>query len=59
MDHASIAAKRYKEFKKEKRKESMKKSLISFLIKLFEVVVKALQKVGIIKKRKVETITVE
>ena len=59
MDSASIAAKRYRQFKAEKHKDSVKKEFVSLLIKLFEMIIKALQKGRIIKKRQAETITVE
>ena len=59
MDSASIAAKRYRQFKAEKHKGSVKKEFVSLLIKLFEMIIKALQKGRIIKKRQAETITVE
>jgi hypothetical protein len=59
MDSASIAAKRYRQFKAEKHKESVKKDFVSFLIKLFEMIIKALQKGRIVKKRQAEIVTVE
>jgi len=59
MDNSAIAAKRYKQFKKEQRKISMKKKVVSFLVKLAMAIVQVLQKARILRRRKVETIAVQ
>ena len=58
MEPASLAAKRYRKYKQEKRKESLAQQVISFLLKVLEAIAKLLEKAGIIR-RKVETVSVE
>jgi len=59
QEYGTIAKRRYKGFKKGKRRESMKKKIISFLFKLLRAVVILLKKARIIRTRKVETVKVE
>ena len=59
MEQSAIAAKRYKQFKKEQRKESVKKKVASFLVKLAMAIVKLLQKARILRRRKVEAVAVQ
>lgn len=58
VEPASLAAKRYRKYKQEKRKESLEQQVISFILKVLEVIAKLLKKAGIIR-RKVETVSVE
>lgn len=58
MEPASLAAKRYRKYKQEKRKESLKQQVFSFILKVLEAIAKLLKKAGIIR-RKVETVRVE
>ena len=55
----ALAARRYKKFKAQKRKESIKKRIFSFLFKLLRAIVIMLKKARIIRAPKVETIKVE
>jgi len=59
QEYAALAKRRYKVFKKEKRRESIKKKVIGFLFRLFKAIVNVLKKVRVIKRRKVETVKVE
>lgn len=58
MNEAAIAAERYRHYKAEKRKQTMQKTILSLLLKLFEVIAKVLQNAKIVR-RKVETVKVE
>jgi heme/copper-type cytochrome/quinol oxidase subunit 4 len=58
MEPASLAAKRYRIYKQEKRKESLKQQVISFILKVLEAIARLLKKTGVIR-RKVETVRVE
>jgi len=58
MEPASLAAKRYRKYKHEKRKESLKQQVISFILKVLGALAKLLKKSGIIR-RKIETVIVE
>lgn len=59
MKEAVIAAKRYRQYKAEKRNDLIQKTIISFLLRLFEAIAKALQKSRIIRRSNVETVKVE
>lgn len=58
LDPASLAAKRYRKYKQEKRKELQKQQVISFILKVLEAIAKLLKKAGIVRRR-VETVSVE
>jgi len=57
--YSSLAARRYRQYQRQKRKEFAKKKIISYLFKLFQAIVKALQKIRVLRRRNVETIIVE
>jgi len=57
--YSSLAARRYRQYEWQKRKEFAKKKIISYLFKLFQAIVKALQKIRVLRRRNVETIIVE
>jgi len=57
--YSSLAAKRFKQFKRQKHEESIKNGITSFMIKVFELVVRALLYARIIRKQQVETVRVE
>ena len=59
QEYATVAARRYKEFKKQKKKESTKKKVISFLFKLFRAIVTMLKKARVVRKPKVERVKVQ
>jgi hypothetical protein len=56
-EYGSLAARRFKQFKKQKRRESIKKKIVAFLYKLFRAIVIVLKKARIIRARKVENVT--
>jgi hypothetical protein len=58
QQYGALAKRRYNNFKKQERREFIKKKVVSFLIKLFKAIVRVLRKARILK-RKVETIKVE
>jgi hypothetical protein len=57
-EYSSLLARRYRQYRRQKSKESAKKKIGSFMFKLFTVIAKALQKAGILR-RKVEKIKVD
>lgn len=59
MDNARFAAKRYRQYTTEMRKQSVKQSIILFLIKIFDMIAKLLHKAKIVEVCRVERITVE
>ena len=59
MDQAEFAAKRYRRYKTELNKQSLKQDLISLLLKIFEAIVKTLQQTRVIRRREIEKVTVE
>jgi len=59
MEQSAIAAKRYKQFKQENRKEALKKKVVSFLVQVAKAFAWLLQKAKIIRKRNVETVIVQ
>jgi hypothetical protein len=59
MNEAAIAAKRYKQFRKEKGKGSIKNRIVSFIVKVFFAIIKLFTKAKILRRRKVETVAVE
>ena len=58
LEPASLAAKRYRKYKREKRKELHRQQVISFILKVLEAIAKLLKKTGILRRR-VETVFVE
>ncbi len=58
MEPATIAAKRYRKYKQEKRKESLRQQAISSILKVLQALAILLKNAGIIR-RKVEKISVE
>jgi hypothetical protein len=58
LEPASLAAKRYRKYKQEKRKELHRQQVIAFILKVLEAIAKLLNKAGIIRRR-VETVSVE
>jgi hypothetical protein len=59
MEPSEFAAKRYNQYKQEKRKTSIKNGVIAWIFKLLKAITELLQKTKIIRKRKVETVKVE
>jgi len=57
-EYSSLAARRYRKYQRQKRKEFAKKITL-YLFKLFHAIVKALQKTKVLRRRNVETIIVE
>jgi len=57
--YAALAARRYKTFKKQKRRESLKKRVMAFLLRLVRAIAIVVKKAGLVKTRKVETVKVE
>ena len=57
--YASLAAKRFKQFKRQKREESIMNGIASFMIKVVELIVQALLYARIIRKQQVEMVRVE
>lgn len=57
--YSSLAAKRFKQFKRQKHEESIKNGIVSFAIKVFEFIIRALLAARIIRKQQVETVRVE
>jgi hypothetical protein len=59
MEPAKLAKKRYRQYKQEERKQSIKARIISFIWKVFRAITVLFKKAKIIKKRPVETVIVE
>lgn len=59
MDCAAVAAKRYRKFKGEQKKESAKKNVILSLFNLFQIIVKMLQEAHILRRQNFERVIVE
>jgi hypothetical protein len=59
LDQAEFAAKRYRRYKAELNKQSLKQDLISLLLKIFDAIVKILQQTRLIRRREIEKVTVE
>jgi hypothetical protein len=59
MNYDSLAAQRYRKYKLKKRKESIKKHLLLRIYLIFRAAIIAMQKAGIIRRSRVEIVTVE
>jgi len=58
-EYSSFAAKRYRQHKWEKRKESLMQQVAALIMRLLQAIVKTLQGAGMMKRRTVEKIAVE
>lgn len=58
-EYSSFAAKRYRQHKWEKRKESLMQQVAALILRLLQAIVKTLQDAGLIKRRAVEKVVVE
>ena len=58
QQYSGLAARRYREYRRQKRKESLKQSVMAFLMWLLRSIAKVLQKTGI-KRPVVEKVNVE
>lgn len=54
-----LAARRYRQYRWQKRKESFAKRMIDFILRVLKALVEALQNARIVKKRVVEKVNVE
>ena len=54
-----LAARRYRQYQWQKRKESLARRLIEFILRVLKALVSALQGARIVKKRTVEKVNVE
>jgi hypothetical protein len=59
IDESAIAARRYRQFKKERGKGSIKKKITSIIVQVLMAVLKLLSRAKILRRRKVENVTVE
>jgi hypothetical protein len=59
MEPATLAEKRYRQYKHEKRKQSLKAQIILFIWKVLQAITTLLKKTKIIRKGPVETVIVE
>ena len=59
MNYDSLAARRYRKYKWHKRTESVRKYLFFRIFQIFRAVIIAMQKAGIIRRTRVEIVTVE
>lgn len=59
MNYDSLAARRYRKYKWHKRKESVRKHLFLRIFQIFRAVIIVMQKAGIIRRSRVEIVTVE
>jgi hypothetical protein len=58
-EYSSFAAKRYRQHKWEKRKESLMPQIVTVILRLLQAIVKTLQGSRLMKRRTVERIAVE
>jgi hypothetical protein len=58
QQYSELAARRYREYRRQKRKESLKKSIMAFLMWLLRNIAKILQRTGL-KKQVIEKVNVE
>jgi len=57
--YKELAARRYKQHKWQKRKGSLAKRVVDFILRALKALIKAMQKTRVIKKRTVEKVIVE
>ncbi|HEX2558381.1 MAG TPA: hypothetical protein VHK86_08675 [Nitrososphaera sp.] len=58
-EYSNFAAKRYRQHKWEKRKESLMQQIAAIILRLLQAIVKTLQDAGVMKRRAVEKVAVE
>ena len=59
INESAIAARRYKQYKKERGKGSTQKKVIAFFVQVLMAVFNLFTKAKILRRRKVESVTVE
>jgi len=59
MRYDALAARRYKKYKWQQRRQSIRKKMLSWIFQIFRAVIIAMQKAGIIRTSNIETVTVE
>jgi hypothetical protein len=59
INESVIAARRYKQYKREREKGSTQKKVIAFFVQLLMAVFKLFTKAKILRRRKVESVIVE
>jgi hypothetical protein len=57
--YEELAARRFRQYKWERRKAEFDQAAAAVVIRLFETVVPVLQQTGLVRKRPVENVTVE
>jgi hypothetical protein len=58
-EYSAIAAKRYREYKRQKQNESFIHGLVTLVLRILNALVRTLQRAKIMKARKVEKINVQ
>jgi hypothetical protein len=59
LKYETLAAKRYRKYRWQERKESFAKSMAAIILQLLQAIIKILQQAGLTKRRTVEKVSVE